>query len=269
MTSRERRMDAVTKLLLVLLMIAGGKLLTTRVLSLTLGHELTQNVRLLLSMGQEILLIGVPALLLRREPSTRMGQMRGSAALMICAAVLGLAMRALATPLTQAWTTLISAPDSTMVAAGSIQEICLQVLALALVPALLEEALFRGVMLPTLLDGGGQIGAWLLTTLLFALLHGNLSALPAHLLFGGALTLAMMRTGRLAVPMVMHFAYNVSALFWPGMSPGWLIFCAFAVLILTAWAVLTMPKVPRGRMKRGNCLLAAAVLLCMGVLYGL
>ena len=267
MMRRERRLDAVTKVLLVLLLITGGKLLTTRVLSLTLRHELTQNVQLLLSMGQELVLIGLPALLMRREPSTRMGQVRGGAVLMICAAVLGLAMRALATPLTRAWTTLVSMPDSTITVAGSVYEMGLQVLALAIVPAVLEEALFRGVVLPTLLDGGSRGGAWLLTTLLFALLHGNLSALPAHLLFGGALTLAMMRTGRLAMPMMMHFVYNVSALFWQGMSSGWLIFCALALLSLMLWATMTMPRVVRVRMKRGNCLLAAVVLLGMGFLY--
>ena len=136
-----------------------------------------------------------------------------------------------------------------------------------LLPAALEEALFRGVVLQTLLDSGSRFGAWLLTTLFFSLLHGNLAALPAHLLFGGALTLAEMRTGNLLVPMVMHAVYNASALFWRGMSSGWLIFCGAAVLALGIWALMTLPRTAKMRMKRGHIMLSAVILLLMAVQY--
>ena len=143
----------------------------------------------------------------------------------------------------------------------------MQLLALAVLPAVLEEALFRGIVLQTLLDSGSRFGAWLLTTLSFSLLHGNLAALPAHLLFGGALTLAEMRTGNLLVPMVMHAVYNASALFWRGMSAGWLIFCGAAVLALGIWALMTLPRTAKMRMKRGHIMLSAAILLLMAVQY--
>ena len=187
--------------------------------------------------------------------------------LLLCAAVLGLAMRALATPLTQLWGNFLSAPERQIAAADSAGEWCLQLLALAVLPAALEEALFRGVVLQTLLDSGSRFGAWLLTTLFFSLLHGNLAALPAHLLFGGALTLAEMRTGNLLVPMVMHAVYNASALFWRGMSAGWLIFCGAAVLALGIWALMTLPRTAKMRMKRGHIMLSAAILLLMAVQY--
>lgn len=226
MTRAGRKTDAATTLLMVLLILTAVKLLLERLLALMLPHDLHQNTRLLLSMAQEALLIGLPALLMRRGRSARTGTMRLSIALLLCAAVLGLAMRALVTPLTQLWGNFLSAPDSQIAAADSVGEWCLQLLALAVLPAVLEEALFRGVVLQTLLDSGSRFGAWLLTTLFFSLLHGNLAALPAHLLFGGALTLAEMRTGNLLVPMVMHAVYNASALFWRGMSSWWLIFAA-------------------------------------------
>ena len=155
----------------------------------------------------------------------------------------------------------------TEAAADGAGEWCLQLLALAVLPAVLEEALFRGVVLQTLLDSGSRFGAWLLTTLFFSLLHGNLAALPAHLLFGGALTLAEMRTGNLLVPMVMHAVYNASALFWRGMSAGWLIFCGAAVLALGIWALMTLPRTAKMRMKRGHIMLSAAILLLMAVQY--
>ena len=262
MTRAGRKTDAATTLLMVLLILTAVKLLLERLLALMLPHDLHQNTRLLLSMAQEALLIGLPALLMRRGRSARL-----SIGLLLCAAVLGLAMRALATPLTQLWGNFLSAPDSQIAAADSAGKWCLQLLALAVLPAVLEEALFRGVVLQTLLDSGSRFGAGLLTTLFFSLLHGNLAALPAHLLFGGALTLAEMRTGNLLVPMVMHAVYNASALFWRGMSSGWLIFCGAAVLALGIWALMTLPRTAKMRMKRGHIMLSAAILLLMAVQY--
>ena len=253
MTRAGRKTDAATTLLMVLLILTAAKLLLERLLALMLPHDLHQDARLLLSMAQEALLVGLPALLMRRGRSARTGTMRLSIGLLLCAAVLGLAMRALATPLTQLWGNFVSAPDSQI--------------ALAVLPAVLEEALFRGVVLQTLLDSGSRFGAWLLTTLFFSLLHGNLAALPAHLLFGGALTLAEMRTGNLLVPMVMHAVYNASALFWRGMSAWWLIFCGAAVLALGIWALMTLPRTAKMRMKRGHIMLSAAILLLMAVQY--
>jgi len=261
MTRAGRKTDAATTLLMVLLILTAAKLLLERLLALMLPHDLHQNTRLLLSMAQEALLIGLPALLMRRGRSARTGTMRLSIGLLLCAAVLGLAMRALATPLTQLWGNFLSAPERQIAAADSAGEWCLQL------PAALEEALFRGVVLQTLLDSGSRFGAWLLTTLFFSLLHGNLAALPAHLLFGGALTLAEMRTGNLLVPMVMHAVYNASALFWRGMSAGWLIFCGAAVLALGIWALMTLPRTAKMRMKRGHIMLSAAILLLMAVQY--
>lgn len=181
MTRAGRKTDAATTLLMVLLILTAVKLLLERLLALMLPHDLHQNTRLLLSMAQEALLIGLPALLMRRGRSARTGTMRLSIGLLLCAAVLGLAMRALATPLTQLWGNFLSAPERQIAAADSAGEWCLQLLALAVLPAVLEEALFRGVVLQTLLDSGSRFGAWLLTTLFFSLLHGNLAALPAHL----------------------------------------------------------------------------------------
>ena len=119
MTRAGRKTDAATTLLMVLLILTAVKLLLERLLALMLPHDLHQNTRLLLSMAQEALLIGLPALLMRRGRSARTGTMRLSIGLLLCAAVLGLAMRALATPLTQLWGNFLSAPDSQIAAADS------------------------------------------------------------------------------------------------------------------------------------------------------
>lgn len=111
MTRAGRKTDAATTLLMVLLILTAAKLLLERLLALMLPHDLHQNTRLLLSMAQEALLIGLPALLMRRGRSARTGTMRLSIGLLLCAAVLGLAMRALVTPLTQLWGNFVSAPE--------------------------------------------------------------------------------------------------------------------------------------------------------------
>jgi len=65
----------------------------------------------------------------------------------------------LVTPLTQLWGKFLSAPERQIAAADSADEWYLQLLALAVLPAVLEEALFRGVVLQTLLDSGSRFGA--------------------------------------------------------------------------------------------------------------
>ena len=66
MTRAGRKTDAATMLLMVLLILTAAKLLLERLLALMLPHDLHQNTRLLLSMAQEMLLVGLPALLMRR-----------------------------------------------------------------------------------------------------------------------------------------------------------------------------------------------------------
>ena len=124
MTRAGRKTDAATTLLTVLLILTAVKLLLERLLALMLPHDLHQNTRLLLSMAQEALLIGLPALLMRRGRSARTGTMRLSIGLLLCAAVLGLAMRALVTPLTQLWGNFVSAPERQIAAADSAGEWC-------------------------------------------------------------------------------------------------------------------------------------------------
>lgn len=118
MTRAGRKTDAATTLLMALLILTAAKLLLERLLALMLPHDLHQNTRLLLSMAQEALLIGLPALLMRRGRSARTGTMRLSIGLLLCAAVLGLAMRALVTPMTQLWGNFLSAPERQIAAGG-------------------------------------------------------------------------------------------------------------------------------------------------------
>ena len=81
------------------------------------------------------------------------------------------------------------------------------VLASCVVPALVEEFLYRGVILRALMRFGTGF-AILTSSLLFALMHGNLSqiifAFPLGLLFA----ILVVRTGNLWITIVVHFLNN-------------------------------------------------------------
>ena len=221
MTRAGRKTDAATMLLMVLLILTAAKLLLERLLALMLPHDLHQNTRFLLSMAQEALLIGLPALLMRRGRSARTGTMRLSIGLLLCAAVLGLAMRALVTPLTQLWGNFVSAPERQIAAADSAGEWCLQLLALAVLPAVLEEALFRGV----LLGGMKRFPPWaavLLSGALFSLFHQNPAQTVYQFLFGCVFALVVIKSGSLLPAVFMHVLNNAFIIVYQylGAEPG-------------------------------------------------
>lgn len=80
----------------------------------------------------------------------------------------------------------------------------------AVMPALLEEAVFRGVLQGRLLALLGRRAGLSVTALAFALCHGMPAVLPLH--FGLGLTLGVLRerAGSLLPGVLMHFCYNAT-----------------------------------------------------------
>lgn len=139
-------------------------------------------------------------------------------------------------------------------------------IAAAMVPALLEEALFRGLVLPSL-EGGGTIRAALISGTLFALMHARLEALPAHLILGFALGLLALRTGSLFAPMLFHGVYNAVILILSYMAydpaapeaPRALMTQAemvenlpMALALLAVWALLMHTAIARAQKRDKN-----------------
>jgi membrane protease YdiL (CAAX protease family) len=83
---------------------------------------------------------------------------------------------------------------------------------LALLPALCEELLFRGILC-TELDRRGGLRAVLVGSLLFALIHFDLANLPVYFYAGVLLTLTLYVTDSLIATMIIHALYNVASLF--------------------------------------------------------
>ena len=83
---------------------------------------------------------------------------------------------------------------------------------LAVLPAITEELLFRGILC-TELDRRGALRAVLLSALYFALIHFDLQNLPVYFFAGALLALVLYATDSLPAVMVLHAAYNIAALF--------------------------------------------------------
>ena len=175
--------------------------------------------------------------------------------------------RLVTTPLNAWWTGLVNAPVSPLPQAEGPLGMALMVLAVAVLPAVAEELFFRGAVLTNLLRAGSRWQALLLTTLMFALLHGSLAGLPGHLLISLLLTLMMMHSGQLAVPIIAHMAYNLLAL--PGWQTGPVVPWIAGGLLLALLLVLAL-RLPRGKSRRlplEEGLLCGVILAAMALRY--
>lgn len=93
------------------------------------------------------------------------------------------------------------------VIANNVTELIGLIIYGALAPAVFEELLFRGFLLPSFEMKGRKI-AIVTSALLFALLHGSIEALPAHIILGVILAMLAMDTGSIYAPMLYHAAHN-------------------------------------------------------------
>ena len=81
------------------------------------------------------------------------------------------------------------------------------VLAVGLAP-LFEEIIFRGLLLPVLARRYGVWAGLLVTSFLFAIIHGHLPSFVTLFGLSMALGAAHLYTGSLTVPVAMHAIFN-------------------------------------------------------------
>ena len=98
------------------------------------------------------------------------------------------------------------------IASGGLVQTLFMIPTLVLLPALVEELLFRGLLCAEL-DRRGTLRAVLLSSLLFALIHFDLSNLPFYFLAGVLLALVLYATDSLICVMLVHAAYNAVSVF--------------------------------------------------------
>ena len=82
---------------------------------------------------------------------------------------------------------------------------------LAVLPAILEELMFRGILFAEL-DRRGALRAILVSALLFALIHFDLANLPVYFYAGVLLALVLYATDSLPATMLLHATYNLCSL---------------------------------------------------------
>lgn len=82
----------------------------------------------------------------------------------------------------------------------------------AIAPALFEELLFRGLLLSALETIGRKLAIFV-SGMLFAMLHAQIEAFPAHVFIGMILAQMVLDTGSLYTAILFHGIYNGSILF--------------------------------------------------------
>lgn len=137
----------------------------------------------------------------------------------------------------------------------------------ALLPAVCEEAFFRGFIFSALRGADKPWSAIAVSSLMFALFHLQPARMPATFILGVALALAAYGTGSLWVPVLMHFLNNavgVLSLFYPEAylrvqrvldtgRPPWnavLALAAAALLLAAGWILL--PRKPGRRRQQAE-----------------
>lgn len=84
----------------------------------------------------------------------------------------------------------------------------LSIIVLALLPAIFEELIFRGIILNGLVKRLGEVGAIFMSALLFSLMHASLQQLLYTFILGIILGWIATRTGSTFSSMIVHFLNN-------------------------------------------------------------
>jgi len=88
--------------------------------------------------------------------------------------------------------------------------ILMYIFTLSVLPAILEEILFRGFILQSLRRFGDMF-AVIISALVFALVHGNFAQLPNAFIMGVTIAFLAVKTGSLIPGMILHFINNFGA----------------------------------------------------------
>lgn len=220
----------------------------------------------LAGMLVSLLLLGLPAWLMRPWTSIRLTRARSLWPGLLMASGGTLLVRGAMSPVDAAWQRLLQITPNPLPAPANLPAALLYVLALAAIPALAEEAFFRGALLTALLDGSRRATAAVLTTVIFALMHGSAANLPSLLVVSLYLTLLMLRTGCIAVPMTAHLVYNLTAL--GGIAlPGWgSLLCGAGLAGILMLLCIRRQAIVHQPMNRGDRWIAALTLAVLAVL---
>ncbi|MCL2812322.1 MAG: CPBP family intramembrane metalloprotease [Clostridia bacterium] len=215
MENEGRFPSPVAALALVLLAFVGMQILSVLWRLIFPFVDGSANTRYIEILVQQCLMLALPAalyLLLKRPQATALRMRVLPVGTCVCLLLAAIASMFAISALTVLWALLMDALGLPLVGSsvptpGGAGELWLSLLVIGIAPALCEELLFRGLLLPSM-ERLGTRRAMLISGLLFALMHGSITALPAHLLLGFVLGYLLVGYGSLLAPMLFHAAYN-------------------------------------------------------------
>lgn len=101
----------------------------------------------------------------------------------------------------------LSVPDAPQTMVQTPISLALNLFTMAVLPALLEEMIYRGYILRTLRPYG-NLFAVVISSLFFSLMHGNLRQIPFAFIVGLVLGSLYVSTNNIWLPIAVHFANN-------------------------------------------------------------
>ncbi len=137
---------------------------------------------------------------------------------------------------------------------GSFGTLLLDVIVYAVVPAVMEEALLRGVVLQTLRPMGNGV-AVTVSAVMFGLMHGNLAQVPYAMLMGVVLGAVFVYTDDLRLTVLIHAIANALSVvvgfllefFDTGFATFWELVILIVVLMMGVVATLWLWRHPLER----------------------
>jgi len=200
---------------LVLLAFAGIQVVSLLWHLLVPSAQDSVSARYVGILVQQCLAMALPAvlyLLLKRPRATALRTRSLSFGAGVCLVLAAIATMFSISMFTTLWAVLMDALGLPTVGTGvptpgTMGELALSMLVIGVAPALCEELLFRGLVFPSM-ERLGTRRALVISGLVFALMHGQITALPAHLLLGFVLGYLLVGYGSLMAPMLFHAAYN-------------------------------------------------------------
>ena len=171
-------------------------------------------------LAQQVLFLGIPALYCMRRPAMRitLRTRRLGAGTCVCIALGAIACVPAMSALNALWTMLLLSgglqiqPSPIPLPRDGL-DLVVGVLIIGGAPALCEELVFRGALFSSQ-EGQGTRRAWLVSSLLFGLMHGQFSGLPTHVALGMLLGGLLVGYGSLWAPMLFHAVYNGATMLW-------------------------------------------------------
>lgn len=121
---------------------------------------------------------------------------------------------------------------------STTQRFIVSIFIIALLPAVCEELIFRGVITNGLNESFGTKTAVIFSSILFALMHQNLQQFFYQMFLGGVMAYIVIKTGSIVYTMILHFVNNFVVLLNSHLSGGQVVNLDYSNAWNVIWPIL-------------------------------